>query len=314
MEANAPRGKGGATGVAPPSAERSALQEEPSWAFGEGEEIAPGISALRLLGRARRYETYLAWHDTMLSVVVVKILRPDRATHRSALEGLAEEARALGALDHPVLMRSFGAALEGPRPHLVLEFLEGPRLSTLIRKYGPVAVEQAVPLASQLCSALHFMAVNGWVHLDVKPKNIIMGAPARLIDLSVAHTLDEAARLDVPVGTDAYMAPEQCEPGARGTPGSPADVWGLGVTMFEALTEELPFGRGSDEDRFPQLHRDRLPFPDEVPHQLAEIVESCMVAEPSARPTARDVSEALEPLLAALPTRPIIGRLKPRMR
>ncbi|MGH2737737.1 MAG: hypothetical protein ACRDHH_02900, partial [Actinomycetota bacterium] len=60
-----------------------------SWGFAEGDEIAPGISALRLLGRARRYETYLAWHDTMLSVVVVKILRPDRATHRSALEGLA---------------------------------------------------------------------------------------------------------------------------------------------------------------------------------------------------------------------------------
>jgi eukaryotic-like serine/threonine-protein kinase len=314
MEANSPGGKGGAIRVAPPSTEGNAMAQEPSWGLAEGDEIAPGLSALRMLGRARRYETYLAWHDTMLSVVVVKILRPDRAAHGSDLEGLAAEARALDALDHPVLMRSFGAVLEGPRPHLVLEFLEGPRLSTLIRKFGPVAVEQAVPLASQLCSALHFMGVRDWVHLDVKPKNIIMGAPARLIDLSVAHTLDEAARLDAPVGTDAYMAPEQCEPGARGTPGSPADVWGLGVTLFEALTGDLPFGRGSDEDRFPQLHRDRLPFPDEVPHQLAEIVESCMVAEPSARPNARDVSEALEPLLAALPTRPIIGRLKPRMR
>ena len=295
-------------------AEGAVLSSDESWGFAEGDEIVPGLSALRLLGRARRYETYLAWHDAMLSVVVVKLLRPDRATDRSALEGLEAEARALDALDHPVLMRSFGAVLEGPRPHLVLEFLEGPRLSTLIRKFGPVAVEQAVPLASQLCSALHFMAVRGWVHLDVKPKNIIMGAPARLIDLSVAHTLDEAARLDVPVGTDAYMAPEQVEPGSPGTPTSPADVWGLGVTLFEALTGDLPFGRGSDEDRFPQLHRARAPFPDEVPHQLAEIVESCLVAEPTARPTARDVSEALAPLLAALPTRPIIGRLKPRMR
>lgn len=303
---------GGDSNAALPSDRGTNAQE--SWGFAEGDEIAPGLSALRMLGRARRYETYLAWHDTMLSVVVVKILRPDRADHESALEGLAAEARALGELDHPVLMRSFGAALEGPRPHLVLEFLEGPRLSTLIRKYGPVAVEQAVPLASQLCSALHFMAVSGWVHLDVKPKNIIMGAPARLIDLSVAHTLDEAAGLEFPVGTDGYMAPEQCEPGLRGAPGSPADVWGLGVTLLEALTGELPFGRGSDEDRFPQLHGARVPFPEEVPHQVTDIVESCLAAETSARPTAREVSEALEPLLAALPTRPIIGRLKPRMR
>jgi serine/threonine protein kinase len=304
MDGRAQQGEGGATGVVLPS--------EESWGFAEGDEIAPGLSALRVLGLARRYETYLAWHDTMLSVVVVKMLRPDRAADDSALEGLVAEARALRALDHPVLMRSFGAALQGPRPHLVLEFLEGPRLSTLIRKFGPVAVEQAVPLASQLASALHFMAASGWVHLDVKPKNIIMGAPARLIDLSVAHTLDEAARLDVPVGTDAYMAPEQCEPAARGMPGSPADVWGLGVTMFEALTGDLPFR--DEQVRFPQLDGARAPWPDEVPRRLAEIVDSCLAARPKDRPTAREISGALEPLLAALPTRPIIGRLKPRLR
>ena len=299
--------EGGASGASlPPSGEEG-------WGFEEGDEIAPGLSALRMLGLARRYETYLAWHDTMLSVVVVKLLRPDRVDDASALEGLRAEARALGELDHPVLMRSFGAVLGGPRPHLVLEFLEGPRLSTLIRKFGPVAVEQAVPLASQLSSALHFMATRGWVHLDVKPKNIIMGAPARLIDLSVAHTVGEAARLDVQVGTDAYMAPEQVEPGGRGAPGPPSDVWGLGVTMFEAVTRERPFGRGDEEDRFPQLHRDRAPFPEHVPLPLADIIDASLAVVPTARPTAREVSEALEPLVAALPKRPVIGRLKPRL-
>ncbi|MGH2675477.1 MAG: serine/threonine-protein kinase [Actinomycetota bacterium] len=290
------------------------MPDESSWGFREGDEIVAGLHALRLLGWARRYEAYLAWHEAMLSVVVVKILRPDRVEDRRAREGLAAEARALAALDHPVLMRSFGAALDGPRPHLVLEFLEGPRLSTLIRKYGPVAVEQAVPLATQLCSAIHFMAVRGWVHLDVKPKNIIMGAQPRLIDLSVAHTLQEAAALDVPVGTDPYMAPEQCEPGKRGIPGPPSDVWGMGVSLFEALVRELPFGKGSGEDRFPQLHRERVPFTAEVPPLLAKIVESCLAPDPGSRPTAREVAEALEPLVAALPKRPIIGRLKPRLR
>ena len=310
MTDRVPERRGGATGAPLPTPEPS---EEPEWAFSEGDEIVPGIHQLRLLGRARRYEAHLAWHDSMLAVVVVKILRPDRVEDRSALEGLASEARALEALDHPVLVRSFGGALDGPRPHLVLEFLEGPRLSTLIRKYGPLAIEQAVPLAVQLCSALHFMALKGWVHLDVKPKNIIMGAPARLIDLSVAYTVDEAAALDVPVGTDAYMAPEQIEPGSLGSPGPASDVWGMGMTLFEAVTGERPFGRGNDADRFPQLHRERVPFPDEVPRRLAEIVESCLAPEPEARPTARDVAEALEPLVAMLPKRPIIGRLKPRL-
>lgn len=288
--------------------------DEGSWGFREGDEIVPGVYALRLLGRARRYETYLAWHDAMLAVVVVKILRPDLVEDTSARQGLAAEARALLALDHPVLMRSFGGALDGPRPHLVLEFLEGPRLSTLLRKYGPLAVEQAIPLATQLCSALHYMSIRGWVHLDMKPKNIIMSGPPRLIDLSVAHTLERAATIDALVGTDAYMAPEQCEPVIRGTPGSPADVWGLGVTLFEALAGRLPFGRPTDEDRFPQLHRDRLPFPDDTPPLLAEIVAFCLQPDLTARPTARQVAEALEPLVAALPKRPLIGRLKPRLR
>ena len=287
--------------------------EQEGWRFDEGDEIARGLSALRPLGLARRYETYLAWHEPMLSPVVVKLLRPDRVTDRGALEGLAAEARALASLDHPVLMRSYGAALDGPRPHLVLEFLEGPRLSTLIRKFGPLAVEQAVPLGSQLSSALHFMAHSGWVHLDVKPKNIIMGAPARLIDLSVAHTLDEAARLDSRVGTDAYMAPEQVEPGRHGSSGPGSDVWGLGVTLYEAVTGWRPFGDG-EEGEFPQLGGNRLPYPGEVPPALVEIIDVCMAPKPQDRPTAREVFAALEPLLAVLPTRPIIGRLKPRMR
>jgi eukaryotic-like serine/threonine-protein kinase len=290
------------------------LNGQSSWGFREGEEIVPRVHALRLLGGGRRHEAYLAWHDDMLALVVVKILRPDRVEEEASLRMLAAEARALETLVHPVIVRGFGGVLDGPRPHLILEFLEGPRLSTLIRKYGPLAIEQAVPLATQLCSALHFMAVHGVVHLDVKPKNIIMGAPPRLIDLSVARTLDEAATLDVPVGTDAYMAPEQCEPGVRGTVGSPADVWGLGVTLFQALCGGLPFGEPTEDERFPQLHNLRQPFPDEVPPLLAVIVAVCLELEPADRPTAEEAAEALEPLVAALPRRPVIGRLRPRLR
>jgi eukaryotic-like serine/threonine-protein kinase len=302
-----PDDRGGALG-APPSP-----PTEGGWGFQEGQEIAAGIHALQLLGRARRYEAYLAWHDPMLTTVVVKIIRPDRVGDPSALKGLADEARALRELVHPVLPRGFDQVLDGPRPHLVLEFLEGPRLSTMIRKY-PMAVEQIIPLAVQLCSAIHYMAYRGWVHLDVKPKNIIMAGPPRLIDLSIALSVDEAATLDVPLGTDAYMAPEQCEPGKRGILGPPSDVWGVGVSVFEALVGELPFGRGTDDDRFPQLHRDRIPFPKEIPPPLADIVASCLAPDPSARPTAREVAESLEPLLAALPKHPVIGRLKPRIR
>src|SRR5918992_524500 len=227
------------TGVS--AASLSERVDDEGWGFLEGDAIAPGRHALRLLGGGARYEAYLAWDDELHSLVVVKILRPHRVAERGSREGLAAEARALDKLQHPVLVRCFDAVLDEWRPHLVLEFLEGPRLSTLLRKYGPLAMEQLVPLALQLCSALHYMSSRGMLHLDVKPQNIIMGAPPRLIDLSVARTSEEGRRLNHAVGTDAYMAPEQCRPVASSGVGPEADVWALGVTLYEAASGPRPF-------------------------------------------------------------------------
>ncbi len=150
---------------------------------------------------------YLAWDERLRSLVVLRIVRPGLVGDSRTLEGLASEAEMLDRLRHPVLVCSFAAELEGPRPHIVLEHLEGPRLSTLLRKYGPRPVEQLVPLALQICSAIHYMREEGVVHLDVKPSNVIMAAPPRLIDLSIARTLEECGEITSPVGTDAYMAP-----------------------------------------------------------------------------------------------------------
>jgi eukaryotic-like serine/threonine-protein kinase len=109
------------------------------------------------------------------------------------------------------------------------------------------------------------------------------------------------------------MAPEQIEPGARGILGPASDVWGLGVSLFEALAGGLPFGPSTEDDRFPQLHRPRTTLSADVPPLLKDIVEWSLVPDPSGRPTARQVHDALGPLVAALPKRPVIGRLKPRL-
>jgi serine/threonine protein kinase len=279
-----------------------------SWSFAERDEIAPGRRAVRLLGGGRRYEAYLAWDENLRALVVVKVLRPDQVGDTGALAGLRSEAALLRRLAHPGLVRSFGGALEGPRPHLVLEFIEGPRLSTLSRRYG-LSLEQVLPLALNLAAVLHYLAQERVLHLDVKPRNVVMGGSPRLIDLSVALPLDRVGDLRRPVGTDAYMAPEQCDPDRFGELGPPADVWGLGATVHEVLTGARSFEPVAGE-RFPQLRRAPRPLPPEVSAELAAAVMACLEPRPADRPAAGELADVLEPLAGALPP-PRLGRFRP---
>jgi serine/threonine-protein kinase len=189
---------------------------------------------------------------------------------------------------------------------VVLEHIDGPRLSTLIRRYGPLQEQQYLPLGVDIAAALHYLRVVGWTHLDIKPSNIIMGAPSRLIDLSVARPVEDAARLRHPIGTDAYMAPEQCEPPSTGTPGHASDVWGLAATLFEAVAGYRAFPEGdrdaeSVEDRLPQVVAGPAELPDNVPVEVAKILHAALDKDPTQRPLPHEFAEALEPVLARQP-------------
>jgi serine/threonine protein kinase len=271
-----------------------------------GEDLAPGLRCLRLLGGGRRYEVHLAYSDHLRAPVVAKVLRP--GTGAAAFAGMRGESRLLARLAHPMLLRAFGSALQAPRPHLVLELIEGPRLSTLIRRHG-VDLEQLLPLALNLCAVLHYLSHERVVHLDVKPSNIIMGAEPRLIDLSVARPLAELSELSGPVGTDAYMAPEQCGVAGHGELGPAADVWGLGATLYEAVAGARPFE--SAAGRFPQLAVRPARLDRRVPAPVRDAIDACLELRPADRPTAGELGDALEPLVGALPA-PRIGRFRPR--
>jgi serine/threonine protein kinase len=211
-------------------------------------------------------------------------------------------------------VRGFDAVVDGPFPHLLLEHLEGPTLHSLLERHGPVGLEQLLPLAMHVASALHYLAREHTVHLDVKPDNLVMGAPPRLIDFSVARSTAAAGRLRRPIGTDGYMAPEQADP-SRAQVGPPADVFGLGATLHHALSGERPFpravGDARSEDpelRFPQLARGPAALPRRTPAPLADLLEAMLAREPADRPTAAEVVAALEPVVAELPRRLVLGR------
>jgi eukaryotic-like serine/threonine-protein kinase len=289
------------------------MVERASWGLSEGDEIAQGRSVLKLLGGGNRYEAYLVWDEHMFAPMVAKMIRPDQVDDESALRGLRREAEALEALAHPVVLRGFDAVLDPPHPHVLVEHLEGPTLRRLIRRGGPLPAEQVLPLALHAAAALHYMAGEGWLHLDLKPDNIVMGIPPRVIDLSLARTFERAARVREPIGTNAYMPPEQCVP--NGDIGPPADVWGLGATLYHAAAGQRPFrkpvstGHDADpEERFPQLVDDVRPWPVRVPAALSKAILSCLRPDPAERPAASEFALLLQPLVAALPSRLVLGR------
>ena len=282
------------------------------WELSEGDPLAEGLEAVKLLGGGTSFEAYLAWDAHRHALVVAKVVRPHLIDDEGIRAALGCEADALASLAHPALPRSFGAHLGGERPLIVLELLDGPRLSTVIRRYG-LAVEQVLPLALELCSALHYLAAEGWVHRDVKPSNVILASPPRLVDFSVAARFERLRPGGRPTGTDAYMAPEQCDPDQGHLVGPASDVWGLGVTLYEAVARRRPFPDGSAETgtgRYPQLTTRSAPVPRGVPAPLAEGIAACLEPDPADRPTAAELAEALEPVAASLP-RPKLGKFRP---
>jgi eukaryotic-like serine/threonine-protein kinase len=277
-----------------------------SWGLEQGDLLAPGRQVVRALGGGSAYEVFLVWDEGYHALMVAKAVRPDRVQDARAIKDLRREGDALAALGHPVIVRGYEADPDPPRPHLLIEHVEGPSLDDLLRGHGPLALELLLPLAVQVAGALHFMASRGYVHLDVKPGNIVVGAPPRLIDLSLARSRGRAERLRGIAGTDAYMAPEQCDPGAMpGRIGPPADVWGLGATLHHALSGRGPFPRQKvareSEDarvRFPQLHREPEPLPERLPDEVRSLVADMLDPEPEHRPQAIEVVARLEPVVA----------------
>jgi serine/threonine protein kinase len=285
---------------------------EDTWDFAEGDRITPELVAVRRLGGGAAYDAYLAFDEVTWGPVVVKVLRPTQVTNPSSLRGLHREVAALEAVNHPVVVRKLRHSFQEDRPHVVLESIDGPRLSTLLRRYGPLQPEQYLPLAIDIASALQYLRRIGHVHLDIKPSNVIMGAPARLIDLSLARAEREAAALDHPIGTDSYMAPEQTDPPRTGSPTYASDVFGLSATLFEAVAGYRPFDDGdadatTPEDQWPQLTQAPYDLPETVPAPVGKLVLAGLEREPENRPTPIELAEGLEPVYAQLPKGRLAG-------
>lgn len=275
------------------------------WQFRANDEIDEDLIAISHLGGGERYEVFEAWDRRLFTRVAAKVLRPHRVTEERALSALRREG-ALGArLIHPNLVRVLRWTDVGPRPHLVLELVTAQSVEDHLEDIGPVRVPETCLLGIRVLAALQYMHAEGVLHLDVKPANVTMGDPPRLLDLSLARE-GTHLRLDRSVGTPSYMSPEQCR---RETLTPATDLFGLGATLYEALTATLPFSEGVDDNeelaaRYPQLTEEPMPLRDlapEIPRQLEDVVMGCLERDPKRRPTsARSCAVGLQQVLEAL--------------
>jgi serine/threonine protein kinase len=276
-------------------------ERKSSWGVTPGETIVAGRTAQALLGGGERYEVYAAWNERLLAPTVLKVLRPAYASDERSRRQMAREGELLAGLQHPGLTRVFGLDAEGERPFVELEHVEGPRLSTLIRRHGRLNPEQAFPLGRHVAGTLAFLHREGIVHLDVKPSNIIMGPMPALIDLSVARRTDRTPVVNGYVGTDAYMSPEQSDPERWPEVGPKSDSWGLGATFYYAVAKRLPYPAGrhraTGPERFPQLTTPAVPL-DPIRHSppLAELITSTLDPSPEARPSALELFDRFDEL------------------
>jgi serine/threonine protein kinase len=241
-----------------------------------GDEVLPGYRVESLLARGGRVDTYDVTSVERDCRAVVKVVRPDRLEEQHVREGLLTEGALLTTLAHPHLVRGYEVVV-APRPALVLETLPGATLAALIddRRLG---VTDAAMLGRQLGSVLGYMHRQGWVHLDVKPDNVVVQeGRAVLIDLGLAT---RPGHIERGMGNDGYAAPEQ---DAGGTVSPATDVWGLAATLVECVTGAAP-GRSPDLTR--------------VPARLRPLVTDCLRGEPANRPGLDEVCARLDALLA----------------
>ncbi|MGG7573389.1 protein kinase domain-containing protein [Streptomyces sirii] len=269
-----------------------------------------------LLGQGGMGQVWIGYDRRLDRRVGVKLLRPDRVAGTPDGEEMrrrfVRECRVTAQVDHPGLVTVHDAGSDDEDLYLVMQYVEGADLSDHLAEHDPYPWPWAVSVAAQLCAVLASVHAVPIVHRDLKPRNVMIRPDGSLVvlDLGIASALDtDTTRLThtgSPIGSPAYMAPEQA---MGGTVGPHTDLYALGILLHELLSGEVPFaGSTALGVLHRHLHEEPVPVrklrPD-VPEALEALVLHLLRKDPEARPAdAQEVYRALAPLLPAAATGP----------
>jgi serine/threonine protein kinase len=204
------------------------------------------------LGRGGMGQVFKGEHDILRRVAAIKVLPREKATPE-AIANFQREIQAQAKLDHPNLVRALDAGQDGNVFYMVAEYVPGSDLRKLVRRNGPLNMEAAASIISQVAAALQYAHQQGIIHRDVKPGNVLVtpDGHAKLSDLGLAGPLaggmDEDPRFGRIAGTADYLSPDHIRDPWNPTPAW--DIYSLGCTLYYAVTGKVPFPRGSTRDK-----------------------------------------------------------------
>lgn len=228
--------------------------------------------------------------DLMLErTVAVKVLRADLSEDPEFRDRFRQEAKAAANLSHPNIVTVHDFGLDAGRLFIVMEYVPGIDLKSIIKNRGRLPIQEALALITQACRGIGYAHRAGIVHCDIKPQNMLVTPDQHLkvFDFGIARafaSISPDETNEIVWGSPQYFSPEQ----ASGKPPSPAsDVYSLGVVLFELLTGQLPFVGATAEDLARQQRELPPPSPSklnpEIPEALERIVLKVLSKEPSAR-------------------------------
>ena len=276
------------------------------------------LGAYELVGRiggGGMAEVYRARQLTAFGrEVAIKVIRAGFSEDPSFRERFLREAQAISRLSHPNILPLIEFGEEDETLYLVMPLArEGTLRDLLKQRHGPLALEEVVPLFTQLCDAVQYAHEEGIIHRDLKPQNVLLQRRAHVLlaDFGIARDTAEAQHMTTTgagIGTVEYMAPEQ----AMGQATRLSDLYSLGIVLYQLVTGSVPYTGSTPFQVLTKHVREPLPDPrllnPGLPAELVQVLQSVLAKDPqqrfqSAQALGRAVQQARPNAIGDLPTR-----------